>query len=489
MSPLGAFSGHAALVIDGALVPSDGSDEMVVTDPADGSEAGRIPVADDATVDRAVAAATTAFRSWSRTTTHERAALLDAMAVWIDGHTDGLAGLLSREQGKPPGEARSEIGAAAKAFRFYAAEVVRAGGATIPTGSRTVRSQVMQQPSGVVAAITTWNYPVGLMAWKVAPALAAGCTVVAKPAEQAPLATLAMIEGGIEVGLPPGVLNAVSGPGASVGAALAGHPAVRVVTFTGGTATGKALLHLAADTVKRVILELGGHSPMVVAADAPLERAVADGVKRSFRNAGQLCNSVNRIYVDERIADAYLERFQTATAALTVGRPTADPSPDVGPMAGPDLLERVERHVADAVGGGARVLTGGARADDAGLAGGHYYRPTVLAGVTEEMLVSREETFGPVAPIAVVPDVETAIDRANTGEYGLVAYLYTTDLRTAVEGAERLEFGTVNVNNVGGGDVPFPYAGWKQSGLGVELGRAGLDAFTETKHVRTELGY
>jgi acyl-CoA reductase-like NAD-dependent aldehyde dehydrogenase len=341
---------------------------------------------------------------------------------------------------------------------------------------------------GVVAAIGTWNYPLGIMAWKLAPALAAGCTVVAKPAEETPLAVLALIAGALEAGLPAGVLNAVSGPGVTVGTWLASHPGVRKISFTGGTDTGRHLLRLAAGDIKSVTLELGGHSPMIVLADAPLELAVTDGVKRAFRNAGQLCNSVNRLFVERAVADEFIERFVERAAALTVGPGLADPEPDVGPLTTQKVRQRVEAHVEEARNDGANILTGGERPQDERLADGFFYMPTVVLG-DATLRMAREETFGPVVPIVVVDDVEEAITHSNALDFGLVAYLYTRDLRTATLGAERLEFGTVNINNVGGGQVAFPYAGWKHSGLGVELSHEGIEEYLHVKHIRTELGY
>jgi acyl-CoA reductase-like NAD-dependent aldehyde dehydrogenase len=263
---------------------------------------------------------------------------------------------------------------------------------------------------------------------------------------------------------------------------------VAKITFTGGTETGRHLLRIAAEDIKSVLMELGGHSPMIVAADAPMELAVADGVKRSFRNAGQLCNSVNRIFVVRSVADEFLARFAARASKLTVGPGLDEPEPDVGPLTNADTRDNVERHVADARRRGAEVLVGGARPEDERLSRGFFFLPTVVVG-SEDMAMLNEETFGPVAPIMVVDDLDEAVERANSLQFGLVSYLYTRDLRTAVEVAERLEFGTVNVNNVGGGDVPFPYPGWKHSGLGVELGHQGLEEYLRTKHVRIEIGY
>jgi succinate-semialdehyde dehydrogenase / glutarate-semialdehyde dehydrogenase len=477
---------RGSLTIGGRTVAGAGSDE--VTDPATGTVIGHAPVADEQEVDAAVRAAAEAFGPWAALPATKRSAHLAAIAGWIRSRAADLATTLTLEQGKPRSEAVGEVDAAAKAFDYYAAEAVRVRGETIPTGSPTLRSVAIRQPIGVAAAIGTWNYPLGIMAWKMAPALAAGCTVVAKPAEQTPLTVLTVVAGAAEAGLPPGVLNSVSGNGTEVGARLATHPLVRKISFTGGTATGRRLLHMAADDIKSVTLELGGHSPMIVLADAPLDLAVADAVKRSFRNAGQLCNSVNRVFVQRAVAEEFTTRVAERAGRMILGHGLADPEPDLGPLTTPEGLARVEAHVADARARGAEIRTGGGRASDGELASGLFYQPTVVVGDTE-LLMAREETFGPVVPVIVVQDADEAVQRANSLDVGLVAYLYTRDLRAATLLSEQLEFGTVNVNNVGGGDVPFPYAGWKHSGLGVELSREGMEEYLRVKHVRTELGY
>jgi acyl-CoA reductase-like NAD-dependent aldehyde dehydrogenase len=475
-----------SLVIAGRAVAGAAADE--VTDPATGTVIGIAPVSSDEQVDDAVQSAAQAFGPWAALPATKRSAHLTAIASWIRQHAADLATTLTLEQGKPRSEAVGEVDAAAKAFDYYAAEAVRVRGETIPTGSPTLRSVAIRQPMGVAAAIGTWNYPLGIMAWKIAPALAAGCTVVAKPAEQTPLTVLAVVAGAADAGLPPGVLNSVSGTGAKAGARLASHPLVRKISFTGGTATGRRLLHMAADDIKSVTLELGGHSPMIVLADAPMDLAVADAVKRSFRNAGQLCNSVNRVFVQRSVAEQFTERVTERAAKLTLGHGLADPEPNLGPLTTADGLARVEAHVADARTRGAQIRTGGSRATAGQLAGGLFYQPTVVVG-DGELLMAREETFGPVVPVIVVEDADEAVARANSLDAGLVSYLYTRDLRSATLMSERLEFGTVNVNNVGGGDVPFPYAGWKYSGLGIELSRAGMEEYLRVKHIRTELGY
>jgi acyl-CoA reductase-like NAD-dependent aldehyde dehydrogenase len=480
---------RAELMVGREVIGGDDRlEQAAVINPADQTVVGYAPVADAGLVEAAVASAAAAFRDWSGRPAIQRAGHLSSVAAWIRSNGPRLARSLTLEQGKPLSEAASEVETAAKAFDYYAAEAVRVDGQIIPTESATLRSLVIRQPFGVVAAITTWNYPLGLMAWKIAPALAAGCTVVAKPAEQTPLTVLDVICGAVQAGLPAGVLNSLNGDGAGAGTWLAEHPRVAKISFTGGTQTGRRLLEIASRDIKSVTLELGGHSPMIVDADAPMDLAVADGVKRSFRNAGQLCNSVNRIFVVRSVADEFVTRFAAQAAKLTVGPGLADPEPDVGPLSSAATRERVEQHVADARRCGGEVLVGGTRPDDERLRYGFYYLPTVVVG-GEDLVMLREETFGPVAPILVVEDLDEAITRANALDFGLVCYLYTRDLRTSIESAERLEFGTVNVNNVGGGDVRFPYSGWKHSGLGLELGHDGLAEYLRTKNIRIEIGY
>ncbi len=476
------------VIVDGKRVTGDAT--RPVTNPADGSVLGEVPQADDAAIDAAIEAASAAFPGWAGLPAEQRADYLARLGDWLAGNTGYVSRLITLEQGKPLSEARSEVAQAAKSFRYYAAEALRVTGETIPTSSPTIRSRVMYQPLGVAACFAGFNYPLGLMSWKVAPALAAGCTVVAKPSVATPFSTLALARGANEdCGLPPGVFNVVTGPGEAVGDRLVTHPAVRKVSFTGSTATGTKILRRASAAIKRVTLELGGHSPLIVAADAPLGLAVKDAAKRAFRNAGQLCNSVNRVYVQASVAEELTAGLVAATRRLTAGFGLDDPEPDLGPLTTGEGLARVQRHVRDALDHGGTLLTGGGRPPGRRLADGLFYQPTVISGATDDMLICCEETFGPVVPIVVVADMEEAFERANSLEYGLVAYLYTRDLRLATLGAERLEFGTVNINNVGGGDVPYPYAGWKKSGLGTELSRHGLKEYLAVKHVREEVGY
>jgi acyl-CoA reductase-like NAD-dependent aldehyde dehydrogenase len=341
---------------------------------------------------------------------------------------------------------------------------------------------------GVVAAIAPWNYPVSLLAWKVAPALAAGCTVVLKPPQNAPLAATLTAATVAEAGFPQGAINVVTGPSSVVGEELISNPITRMVAFTGSTGVGQHIMRTAANDLKKLILELGGHTPMVIFKDADLDRAVADGVKRSFRNMGQICNAVNRIYVEEDIAEAYFDRFKAATMKLTIGDGLANPQVDLGPMIDQAGLERTQGHIDDALAKGARLLCGGKKPSASELQTGFFYEPTALVDVTPEMLVMHEESFGPVVGIATFSGLDEAVRLANSTPYGLVTYAYTQDLATAFAFGERVESGTVAINTVSPDSLHAPYPAWKHSGIGLELSHYGLEEYLQVKHILLELG-
>ncbi len=472
---------HVGLLINGTWV--EGREKLSVLNPADEEVIGTASMATQAEVDAAVEAAERAFQTWSRTPPAHRAALLRRAAQLVRERLDALARLLTLEQGKPLKDARGEVQASADALEYYAEEARRIFGRIIPTDVPNRRSLVIHQPVGPVAAIGPWNYPVLLLAWKVAPALAAGCTVVVKPPSRTPLAISRFLACLVEAGAPNGVVNTVIGPGSTVGAYLVRHPGIRKIAFTGETQTGKEILRMAADGMKRVSLELGGHCPLLVFPDADLEAAARGAVYRAFRNMGQVCNAINRIYVHRQVYEPFLERFVAHTRRLRIGPGLEDP--DLGPMTTQEGLEKTMAHIEDARAKGARVVYGGHRPD--GLPKGYFFTPTVLVDVNHLMRVMREETFGPVAPIMPFEDLEEALHLANDSPYGLVAYAYTRDLRTAFLVAEGLEVGTVGVNNVVGGEVPFPYGGWKESGFGLELSHEGLEEYLLVKHIRIDL--
>ncbi len=471
------------MIIAGQRVPAASGQWIPVFNPATEALIAAVPRAAPADVDRAVAAADAAFRTWSRLPAAERGGLLQAAARRIAARAEDLARLLTAEQGKPLDEARKEIGEVVRTFRYYAGAAVTALGEIAPTDSATTKSLVFKFPVGVVAAIGPWNYPVSLLAWKIGPALAAGCTLVVKPATETPLAAQAMVAELVDAGLPPGVVNFVTGRGREVGDALLAHPQVRKIAFTGSTDVGRTIMEKAAAGIKRISLELGGQCPMIVWADADVERAVRDGVRRAFRNMGQICNSVNRLYVHRAIAEEYIAAFVRQTTGLRIGD-GATAGVDLGPMATPDGVVRTLEHIEDAVAKGARVLCGGKR--PAGFDRGHFLEPAVLVDVNHSMKIMREETFGPVAPIMVVDDLDETIALANDTRYGLVAYAYTRHLSTAMAFIDRLEAGSVGINSVSVASVYAPYGGWKESGIGRELGVHGLEGYLEFKHAVVE---
>ena len=469
---------HEALYIDGQWVKADGGGVIPVVNPANGEEIGAVPDAGRAETRRAIAAAEAAFGAFSRTTAAERAAMLHGLADLILERREDLARLLTEEQGKPLAESRGEIGMSAAYVRWFAEEARRIYGEIIPSPWESRQLFAMREPVGVVAAITPWNFPSSMLARKIAPALAAGCTVVAKPASQTPFSGLAWGALCAEAGFPKGVVNIVTGGAREIGAELCENPAVRKLTFTGSTAVGKALLAQAAGTVKTVSMELGGNAPFIVFDDADLDAAVAGGIAAKFRNSGQTCVCTNRFYVQDGIYDAFMEKFVAAVEDLTVGDGLED-GVEQGPLIDVKALEKVEDFVADAAAHGGRVIAGGERH----ALGGTFYQPTVVAEASEAMKLAREEVFGPVAPVFRFATEEEAVARANATEYGLAAYFYTRDLGRAFRVSRGLEYGIVGVNEGLVTTEVAPFGGYKHSGIGREGSRHGITDYLEIKYV------
>lgn len=479
---------HQDLFIDGGWVPADSGESFDVVNPVNAQPMGHAAKAGRNEARRALEAAWRAFQVWGKSTPDERSKTLKKAAQAVAAQQEELAKLLTMEHGKPLGDARKEIKGTIDTLEYYAEEARRISGEVAPSKSATSRSLVIRQPVGVVAAIAPWNYPVSLMAWKLAPALAAGCTVVVKPPALAPLACgrVAAIVG--EAGFPKGAVNVVTGPSSQVGEELITNPITRMIAFTGSTETGIHLMKAASADLKKLILELGGHTPMVVFKDADLDRAVADGVKRSFRNMGQICNAVNRIYVEAEIADEYIKRFVEQTAKMTIGDGLANPNVDLGPMIDEEGVRRTQAHVDDAVRKGASLLFGGKRPDNPALRQGFFYEPAVLTKVSKDMLVMHEESFGPIVGIDTFSGLDEAVELANSTEYGLVTYAYTRDLATAFAFSERVESGSIAVNTVSPDSLYAPYPAWKHSGIGLELSHYGLEEYLQVKHILFELG-
>ncbi len=464
--------------VDGAPTRAASGASIAVVDPATRAPLGAVPQLAPGEVQSAIAAAERALPAWRARPAKERAAILRRWADLMLEHRDDLALLMTSEQGKPLAEARGEIAYAASFLEWFGEEAKRAYGETIPSPFPNARVLVVPEPIGVCAVITPWNFPAAMLTRKVGPALAAGCTVVAKPAEATPFSALALAVLSQRAGVPPGVFNVVTGAPAEIGAVLTASPTVRALSFTGSTATGKLLLAQCATSVKRVSLELGGNAPFLVFDDADLEAAAEGAIASKFRNAGQTCVCANRFYVQDGIYDAFAARLAEKVRALKVGD-GRDDGVMQGPLISEAALAKVERHVADALARGARVVTGGKRHPR----GGTYYEPTVLADVSGAVALASEETFGPVAPLFRFRDESEAVRLANATELGLAAYVYTRDLGRAWRVAGALETGMVAVNAGILSTELAPFGGVKESGLGREGGRHGLQEFIEWKYV------
>ncbi|MBU1264180.1 MAG: NAD-dependent succinate-semialdehyde dehydrogenase [Gammaproteobacteria bacterium] len=456
---------------------TDGA-HFAVHNPANAETVGHAPRCTAADTERAIEAAHAAFSGWRATPAKIRAQLLRRWFDLILAHRDDLAALMVSEQGKPLAEARGEIDYAASFIEWFAEEARRVYGDVVPSPWADHRMFTLRQPVGVAALITPWNFPAAMLTRKAGAALAAGCTVVAKPASQTPFTALALAELAQRAGLPPGVLNVVTGNAETIGGVLTSHPLVRKVSFTGSTAVGKQLLAQSVPTLKHVSLELGGNAPFIVFDDADLDAAVAGALASKYRNSGQTCVCANRVFVQDAIYDAFAEQFAAAVAQLTVGEGFT-PGVETGPLINAAALEKVEAHIADALAHGATLLTGGHRH----ALGGQFFQPTVLAGCTPDMQVCRDETFGPVAPLIRFSSETEVIRMANDTEFGLAAYAYTRDLGRAWRLAEQLDYGMVGINAGVISTAEAAFGGVKQSGLGREGGRSGIDEYLESKYV------
>lgn len=464
--------------INGAMRASASGQTIPVQDPATEEIIDSVPAGNAEDVHAAVDAANVAFREWRRVSAGERAELLHEVAAKLTAKTEALATLLTREGGKPLVENRDEIGWSAACFRYYAELGRNTRGRVIPSVEPSQLALVLKEPYGVVGAIVPWNYPLLLMAWKVAPALAAGNTVVIKPSEMTPLTTLALAE--VFDHLPQGVVNIVTGYGKDAGEPLVLDPRVRVVAFTGSLETGRHIARIAADQIKKLHLELGGKDAFIVAEDADLEIAVPGVAWAALLNTGQVCTSTERVYVHESIAAAFIERIVTYARGLRIGS-GMNPETDVGPMIGGQYRAKVESQVEEARSHGAQILTGGRR--PATQSRGFFYEPTVLTGVDHSMRIMREETFGPTIPIMTYRHFDDAIQLANDSPFGLGANLYTHDARKVKQFYEEVQAGTLWVNDPLTDNDAGPFGGMKMSGNGRELGEEGLDEFRETKHL------
>ena len=480
-SPLAALADAGLLKTD-ALVDGGwhaGAARFEVRDPATGLKIADVANLGAADAERAIDAAAKAWPAWRAKTALERGAILSKWYQLLHQHADDLARIMTAEQGKPLAEAKGEVGYGASFLQWFAEEARRVYGETIPTTDNNKRYLVLKQSIGVCAAITPWNFPIAMITRKVAPALAAGCPVVIKPAEQTPLSALAVAELAQRAGMPPGVLNVITADSANsieIGKVLCANDAVRHLSFTGSTEVGRILMRQCAPTIKKLSLELGGNAPFIVFDDADIDSAVEGAIISKYRNAGQTCVCANRLYVQEGVYDAFVARLTEKVKAIKVGN-GFEAGITQGPLIDEQALAKVEQHVADAIAKGGQVMLGGERI------GEHFYAPTVLANATSDMLCAREETFGPVAPVFRFRTEEEAVQMANATEFGLASYFYSRDIGRIFRVGEALEYGMVGINTGLISTAEVPFGGVKQSGLGREGSRHGIEDYVETKYL------
>jgi len=484
-SPLATLK-DAGLLKTSALIDGEwvaGATRFAVTDPATGLELAQVANLGAADAEAALAAAAKAWPAWRRKTAKERGAILMKWFHLLHQHADDLARIMTAEQGKPLAEAKGEVSYGASFLEWFAEEAKRVYGETVPTTDNNKRYLVIKQAMGVCAAITPWNFPIAMITRKVAPALAAGCPVVIKPAEQTPLSALAVAELAQRAGMPPGVLNVLTADSArsiDIGNVLCASDTVKHLSFTGSTEVGRILMKQCAPTIKKLSLELGGNAPFIVFDDADIDSAVEGALASKYRNAGQTCVCANRLYVQDGVYDDFVEKLAAKAKAIKVGN-GFEAGVNQGPLIEDAAIEKVERHVADAVAKGAKLLTGGKKID--GLGGARFFEPTVLANATSDMLCAREETFGPVAPVFRFKTEDEAIAAANATEFGLASYFYSRDVGRIFRVGEALEYGMVGVNTGLISTAEVPFGGVKQSGLGREGSHHGIDDYVEIKYL------
>jgi succinate-semialdehyde dehydrogenase / glutarate-semialdehyde dehydrogenase len=474
------------LFIDGRWRPAASGRKLDIHDPATGERVGSTAMARAADVDAAVEAADRALPGWAATHPDARARCLYRAADLIDERLAAIAELLTREQGKPIPDAEKEIRFGVEVIRYYAEEGRRIGGSIRASSREDIRSLVVSAPVGVVGAITPWNYPVDIYAWKVGPALAAGCTLVAKPPHETPLAIGSVVQCFADAGLPPGVLNDIPGTGPETGAALAAHPRIRMMTATASIGAGQSIMGAAADTMKRLSLELGGQCPFIVLDDADIAEAAAAAARRSFSNMGQICIAVNRILVAEHVHRSFLDALAAETGRIRLGH-GVDPGVAYGPVLHEGVRARTRAHIEDAIARGGRLVIGGGSPSGSTYDRGFFFNPTLIDGADDASLVMTQESYGPIAAVRLVRDDAEALAVANALPFGLAAYVYSGDLERAWRFAEKLETGAVGINVNDTTELQAPFGGRKLSRLGRELGPEGLVAFREPKHIRMRL--
>lgn len=470
------------MYINGEWIGAKSGESYEVMNPATNELVSEVAYGNDEDAKSAIDAAHSAFASWSGTTANERSNYLYKLYHLMMEEKESLAKAITLEMGKPINESRGEVNIAAEYVLWYAEQAKRVYGEIVAASSTNKRLHVIKQPVGPVAAITPWNFPVSMLTRKIAPALAAGCTVVLKPASYTPTSAIKLFECIEKAGFPKGVANLVIGQSRSIGEEFTNNPLIRKITFTGSTSVGKKLMEAASEQVKRVSMELGGHAPFIVFEDADLEKAVNGVIISKYRNAGQTCICLNRLYVHRSIKDRFEAMLKEKVEQLEVGN-GLDESTEIGPLVDQSAYDKVQDQVKDALGKGATLLTGGAAANEGTL----FYKPTLLTNVTKEMVITTEETFGPVCPIYAFDTEEEAIQMANDSEYGLAAYYYTKDLGKAIRVGEKLEYGIIGVNDAVPTTVQAPFGGMKESGAGREGGHQGIEGFIEEKFMSIDI--
>jgi succinate-semialdehyde dehydrogenase/glutarate-semialdehyde dehydrogenase len=474
------------LYINGEWCAAQSNQTFEVKNPATGDLLDTVAKGGFIDAEAAIAAAKAAFPSWANKTAKERYAYMKKAADILRSRTDEIAELVTREMGKPVAEAKGELGLAIDYLDWYAEEGKRIYGDTIPASAPNKRIVVLRQPLGVVGAITPWNFPLAMITRKIAPAIAAGCTILLKAASATPLSAIEIFKAFHEAGLPPGVVNLVNGSAAEVVGAMMKSSVVRKITFTGSTEVGKELVRQSADTMKKVSMELGGNAPFLVFEDADLDKAADGAIASKFRNAGQTCVCINRIYVQKSVATKFADMLVEKMKTLVVGN-GLDQGINVGPLIDSQAIVKVEDQIADALGKGAKVLYGGKRLSEGAFAKGTFFEPTVLLHATQEMKIASEETFGPVAPIFEFETEEEAIQKANDTEFGLASYVFTKDLSRMFRVAEALEYGIVGINDPMPTVAQAPFGGVKESGVGREGGKYGIEDYLDYKFLSIQI--
>lgn len=465
-------------MVNGRWRDASGKETLAVTNPANGQPLGNVPKMGAGETREAIDAAARALPAWRALTAKERSSILRRWFELMMEHQDDLARLMTLEQGKPLAEAKGEISYAASFIEWFAEEGKRIYGDTIPGHQADKRLLVIKQPIGVTAAITPWNFPSAMITRKAGPALAAGCTMVLKPASQTPFSALALAELANRAGIPEGVFNVVTGSASEVGGELTGNPLVRKLSFTGSTEIGRQLMEQCAKDIKKVSLELGGNAPFIVFDDADLDKAVEGALASKFRNAGQTCVCANRLYVQDSVYDRFAEKLQQAVSKLQIGD-GLQPNVTIGPLIDEKAIAKVQEHIADALGKGARVVTGGKVHE----LGGNFFQPTILVDVPGDAKVAKEETFGPLAPLFRFKDEADVIAQANDTEFGLAAYFYARDLGRVFRVGEALEYGIIGINTGLISTEVAPFGGVKSSGLGREGSKYGIEDYLEIKYM------